>query len=131
MNVSDKEALEDALKNIDKKIDRFNDQKIKAFFESLGLDQRHDIASDYLNWENILIVVPSRSILDQVKKYKYVIARIYFIVNPNAEQIHIYDFKDWKNSTRNKTQFQIRELLRTNFGGVPKNAEDPDWIKLI
>jgi hypothetical protein len=131
MNLSDKEALEDTLKNIYKKIDQLNDQKIKAFFESLGLNQRNDIASDYLNWENILIVVPSRNILDQVKKYKDSIARIYFIVNPNAEQIHIYDFKDWKNKTRNKTQFQIREFLRTNFGGVPKNAEDPNWIKLM
>ncbi|QGK73394.1 hypothetical protein [Flavobacterium sp. SLB02] len=131
MNLSNKEALEDTLKNIDKKIDQLNDQKIKAFFESLGLDERNDIASDYLNWENILIVVPSRNILDQVKKYNESIARIYFTVNPNAEQIHIYDFKDWKNTTRNKTQFQIRELLRTNFGGVPKNAEDPNWIKLI
>ncbi|MBF4488053.1 hypothetical protein [Flavobacterium sp. CSZ] len=131
MNLSDKEALEDTLKNIDKKIDQLNDQKIKAFFESLGLNQRNDIASDYLNWENILIVVASRNILDQFKKYNESIARIYFTVNPNAEQIHIYDFKDWKNTTRNKTQFQIRELLRTNFGGVPKNAEDPNWIKLI
>lgn len=131
MNVIDREALQDTLKNIDKKIDQLNNQKITAFFESLGLLQRNDIAKDYLNWENILIVVPSRSILDEVKKYKDSISRISFITNPNANQIHIYDFNDWKNSTRNKTQFQIREFLKTNFGGAPKTAEDPDWIKLI
>ena len=131
MNVIDREALQDTLKNIDKKIDQLNNQKITAFFESLGLLQRNDIAKDYLNWENILIVVPSRSILDEAKKYKDSISRISFITNPNANQIHIYDFNDWKNSTRNKTQFQIREFLKTNFGGAPKTAEDPDWIKLI
>lgn len=131
MNVINREALQDTLKNIDKKIDQLNNQKITAFFESLGLLQRNDIVKDYLNWENILIVVPSRSILDEVKKYKDSISRISFITNPNANQIHIYDFNDWKNSTKNKTQFQIREFLKTNFGGAPKTAEDPDWIKLI
>ncbi|MFQ6603162.1 hypothetical protein [Flavobacterium sp. C3NV] len=131
MNVINREALQDTLKNIDEKIDQLNNQKITAFFESLGLLQRNDIVKDYLNWENILIVVPSRSILDEVKKYKDSISRISFITNPNANQIHIYDFNDWKTSTRNKTQFQIREFLKTNFGGAPKTAEDPDWIKLI
>ncbi len=131
MDFMDREILLDTLKNIDKKIEGLNNQKIKAFFESLGLEQRDDIAKDYLNWENILIVVPSRSTLNELKKYKYSISRISFIANPNAEQIHIYDFNDWKNSTRNKTQFQIRELLKTNFGGSPKISENRDWVKLM
>ncbi|MFH6990984.1 hypothetical protein [Flavobacterium sp. FlaQc-48] len=131
MSIADKKNLQDFLKNIDGKIDQLNDQKIKAFFESLGLQERNDIPNDYLNWETILIVVPSRSILDEIKKYKDSISRISFVTNPNAKQIHIYDFNDWKKSTQNKTQFQIRDLLKTNFGGVEKTAEDPDWIKLI
>lgn len=131
MSVADKKNLQDFLKNIDGKIDQLNDQKIKVFFESLGLQERNDIPNDYLNWETILIVVPSRSILDEIKKYKDSISRISFVTNPNAKQIHIYDFNDWKKSTQNKTQFQIRDLLKTNFGGVEKTAEDPDWIKLI
>jgi hypothetical protein len=52
-------------------------------------------------------------------------------MNPNVNHIQIYDFKDWKSSTKNKTQFQIREFLKTNFGGAPKTAKNPDWIKLI
>jgi hypothetical protein len=131
MNIPDQNNLQIVLKNIDVKINQLNDQKIKALFESLGLQEQHDSTNEYLNWENILIVVPSRSILDKVKKYKDLIARISFVINPNANQIHIYDFNDWKSSTKNKTQFQIRELLKTNFGGAPKTAEDPDWIKLI
>jgi hypothetical protein len=131
MDVIDKEILSDALKNIDEKIDRLNNQKIKAFFESLGLDQRDDIARDYLKLENILIVVPSRSVLNEIKRYKDSISRIYFAVNPNAEQIHIYDFNDWKKSMHNKTQFQIRELLKTNFGGCPKSSKNRDWVKLV
>lgn len=131
MNVIDKEKLQYVLKDIDEKIDLLNNQKIKAFFESLGLEQRDDITKDYLNWDNILIVVPNRSILNEIKRYKDSISRISFVVNPNAKQIHIYDFNDWKKSTHNKTQFQIRELLKTNFGGIPKISEDRDWTKLI
>ena len=131
MNVIDKELLHDALKNIDEKIDRLNDQKIIAFFDFLGLHKRDDISKDYLNWETILIVVPSRSILNEIKKYKYSISRISFITNPNAEQIEIYDFNDWKNSIINKTQLHIRELLKTNFGGSQKVSEDRDWTKLL
>ncbi|UFH44654.1 hypothetical protein [Flavobacterium cupriresistens] len=69
--------------------------------------------------------------LNEIKKYKDSISRISFITNANAKQIHIYDMNDWKSATQNKTQFQIREFLKTNFGGVPKTTKDPDWIKLI
>jgi hypothetical protein len=131
MNVIDKEVLQETLKYIDEKIDQLNNQKIKVFFESLGLHQRNDISRDYLNWENILIMVPRRSILEEVKKYKDSISRIPFVINPNAEQIHIYDLNDWKNSTRNKTQFQIRELLKNNFGGTSKIYKNRDWVKLL
>jgi len=131
MNVIKKELLEDTLKNIDKKIDRLNKQKITAFFESMELDQRNDISKDYLNWENILIVVPSRNILNEVIKYKDLISGVSFITNPNAKQIHIYDFNDWTKSTKNKTKFQIRELLKTNFGGTEKISEKRDWVKLL
>jgi len=121
MNVmTDENALKDLFKEIDKKIDKLNDEKIIAFFASLGLEERDDIAKNYLSWENILIVVPDRHLTNEIKKYKYSISRISFITNPNAQQIHIYDFNEWKNSTRNKTQFQIREFLKTNFGGVKK-----------
>lgn len=49
MSVADKNNLQVILENIDKKIDQLNDQKIKAFFESLGLDKRNDITNDYLD----------------------------------------------------------------------------------
>lgn len=49
MDVVDREIRSDTLKNIDKKIEGLNNKKIKAFFESLGLEQRDDIAKDYLN----------------------------------------------------------------------------------
>ncbi|MWB94083.1 hypothetical protein GON26_06890 [Flavobacterium sp. GA093] len=116
--ITDVKTLENILKDIDKKIDRLNDQKIVAFFETLGLHKRDDIAKDYLNWETILVVVPDRHTSNEIKKYKYSIARISFLTNPNAKQIHIYDFNQWKDASRNKTQFQIREYLKTNFGGV-------------
>lgn len=127
----EKMDLNNALSAIDKKISRLNDQKITALFESLGLLEREDTPKDYLNWEKILIVVPSRGILEEIKKYKYSILRISFVINTNSDRIRIYDFNEWKNSTRNKTQFQIRELLRSNFGGAPKTAENRDWVKLM
>ncbi|MFB9080129.1 hypothetical protein ACFFLS_12450 [Flavobacterium procerum] len=46
MNDIDKESLSNALKSIDQKIHRLNNQKIKAFFESLGLELRDDGAKD-------------------------------------------------------------------------------------
>jgi hypothetical protein len=131
MNVIDREALQDTLKNIDQKINQLNNQKITAFFESLGLIQRNDVAKDYLNWENILVVVPNREMLNEIKKYKDSISRISFVTNTNAKQIHIYDINEWKSATQNKTALQIRQFLKTNFGGVPKTSEDPDWIKLL
>ena len=69
MNAIDKESLQDALKSIDEKINRLNRQKITALFESLGLLERNDISKEYLNWENVLIVVPSRDIFNEIKKY--------------------------------------------------------------
>ncbi|WP_459641347.1 outer membrane beta-barrel protein, partial [Flavobacterium sp. CGRL2] len=39
-----------------------------------------------------------------------------YVINPRAS--NIFDFNEWKNVTRNKTQFQIREFLKTNYGGV-------------
>ncbi|WJS93422.1 hypothetical protein NYQ10_15120 [Flavobacterium johnsoniae] len=131
MNAIDKESLQDVLKSIDEKIDRLNRQKITALIESLGLLERNDISKEYLNWETVLIVVPSRSIFNEIKKYKDLISGVALAINPNAAQIHIYDFALWDKSTRNKTKFQIRELLKTNFGGTEKTAEKRDWVKLL
>ncbi|URC11717.1 hypothetical protein [Flavobacterium sp. B183] len=128
--VLDKEVLHIVIQNIDKKINQLNDEKIIAFIESLDLDKKN-ISKDYLNWEMILIVVPTRKILNELTQYKSSIYRISFVTNPNAEQIHIYDLNEWKNNTLHKSKFQIREFLKTNFGGVQKNTENPDWIKLI
>lgn len=112
--------LQTTFKSLDHKINKLNDQKIAAFFESLGLLERTDVPKDYLNWENILIVVPNRHVSHELKYYKYTISRISFLTNPYADQIHIFDLKDWKNASQNKTQFQIREMMRTSFGGVKK-----------
>ncbi|WP_338838973.1 hypothetical protein [Flavobacterium ginsenosidimutans] len=112
--------LQSTFKNLDHKINKLNDQKIMAFFESLGLLERKDVPRDFLNWENILIVVPNRHVSHELKYYKYTISRISFLTNPYADQIHIYDLKDWKSASGNKTQFQIREMLKTSFGGVKK-----------
>lgn len=129
--IKNEDDFRQTLKKIDQSISRLNSQKITAFFESLGLHEREHFSKDYLQWEDILIVVPSRTVLNDLKKYKVLISGISFTVNTNAEHIHIYDFKKWENMTRNKTQFQIRELLKTNFGGVPKKSEDRDWTKLF
>lgn len=112
--------LHSTFKNLDQKISKLNDQKIAAFFESLGLLERTDVPKDFLNWENILIVVPNRHVSHELKYYKYAISRISFLTNPYADQIHIFDLKDWKSASANKTQFQIREMLKTSFGGVKK-----------
>ncbi|TPG45113.1 hypothetical protein [Flavobacterium pectinovorum] len=122
--IKDEDKLLSTIKRIDQKIDKINDQKIIAFFESLGLTEREDVPKDFLNWETILIVVPDRHISHELKYYKYSISRLFFVTNPYAEQIHIYDFNEWKNSTRNKTQLQIREILKTNYGGVKKPNTD-------
>lgn len=130
MNViKDEYFLQATLKNIDKKIDKLNDQKIKALFESLGLNQRDNIPKNYLDWESILIVVPNLKTSKQIKKYKFLISRITFITNPNAQEIHIFNLDDWKNATRNKTSLQIRQLLKINFGGVDKTFENSNWVK--
>jgi len=118
-----KADLNRKLDNIDAEINGLNNQKINLLFESLGLTKRQDVPKDYLNWETILIVVPSRQISHELKQYKFSIDRIAFATNTNAKQIHLYDLKDWKNAFRNKTQLQIRNLLKTSFGGVRKQPE--------
>lgn len=129
--IRDDRNLHIILKKVDLDIHRLNDQKIKAFIEFLGLKDREDIPKNFLDWENILVVVPNREMLNEIKKYKDSISRISFVTNTNAKQIHIYDMNDWKIATQNKTSLQIRQFLKTNFGGVPKTSEDPDWIKLL
>ncbi|BDU25966.1 MULTISPECIES: hypothetical protein [unclassified Flavobacterium] len=116
--IKDEKLLHSTIKNIDQKIDKLNDQKIIAFFDALGLTERADVPKDFLKWETILVVVPDRHISHELKYYKYSISRLSFVTNPNAREIHIFDFNEWKNVTRNKTQFQIREFLKTNYGGV-------------
>lgn len=129
--IKDEKKLLSTIKRIDEKIDKNNDQKILAFFESLGLTERDDVPKNFLDWDTILIVVPDRHISHELKYYKYSISRLFFVTNPHAEQIHIYDFDQWKSVTRNKTQFQIRELMKTSFGGVRKTPnENDDFIKL-
>lgn len=123
--------LHTIMEEIDLGINKLNDQKIIAFFKFLGLKDREDIPKNFLDWENILVVVPNREMLNEIKKYKDSISRISFVTNTNAKQIHIYDMNDWKSATQNKTALQIRQFIKTNFGGVPKTSEDPDWIKLL
>lgn len=121
--IKDENKLISTIKKVDQKIDKLNDQKIIAFFEALGLTERADVPKNFLDWETILIVVPDRHISHQLKYYKYSIARLSFVTNPNAKEIHVFDFKEWDNVTRNKTQFQIRELLKNSFGGVRNHAD--------
>ncbi|MCA1919918.1 MAG: hypothetical protein LDL38_11000 [Flavobacterium piscis] len=129
--IQDEAKLHTFLKSVDSNIEKLNDKKIIAFFEFLGLKDREDIPKDFLDWQSILIVVPNREMLNEIKKYKDSISRISFVTNANAKQIHIYDMNDWKSATQKKTALQIRQFLKTNFGGVPKTSEDPDWIKLL
>ena len=51
--------LHTILKSVDLNIAKLNEQKIIAFFESLGLKHREDIPKNYLDWQTILIVVPT------------------------------------------------------------------------
>ncbi|OXA91227.1 hypothetical protein [Flavobacterium hercynium] len=118
--IKNETRLHSTLKSVDQQIDKLNDQKIVAFFESLGLTERNDVPKDFLKWETILIIVPNRQISNEIKQYKFSISRLFFVTNPYADKIHLYDFKEWKNVTRNKTQFQIREMLKTSYGGVKK-----------
>ncbi|WP_343697756.1 hypothetical protein [Flavobacterium sp.] len=124
--IKDEKKLLSTIKRIDEKIDKNNDQKILAFFESLGLTEREDVPKNFLDWDTILIIVPDRHISHELKYYKFSISRLFFVTNPYADQIHIYDFDQWKNVTRNKTQFQIREMMKTNFGGVRKTTTEKD-----
>jgi len=117
-------ALRETIANIDKEMERLNDQKITALLDHLGLTERSDVPKDFLQWETILIVVPSRQVSHELKQYKFTINRIAFATNTNAKEIHIYDFKDWKNAFRNKSQLQIRNLLKSSFGGVKNLPED-------
>ncbi|MBF4515456.1 hypothetical protein IRZ71_03845 [Flavobacterium sp. ANB] len=116
--IKDENTLLSTIKRIDEEIDKLNDKKIIAFFEHLGLTDRADVPKDFLKWETILIVVPDRHISHELKFFKYSISRLSFVTNPYAQNIHIYDFKEWNAVTRNKTQFQVREMLKTSFGGV-------------
>lgn len=124
--IKDEKKLLSTIKRIDEKIDKNNDQKILAFFESLGLTEREDVPQNFLDWDTILIVVPDRHISHELKYYKFSISRLFFVTNPYADQIHIYDFDEWKSVTRNKTQFQIREMMKTSFGGVKKTSTEND-----
>lgn len=121
--IKDENKLISTIKRIDQKIDKLNDQKIIAFFEALGLTEREDIPKNFLEWETILIVVPDRHISHELKYYKYSIARLSFVTNPNAQEIHIFDFNEWKKITQNKTQFQVREMLKTSFGGARNHSD--------
>lgn len=48
--------------------------------------------------------------------------RITFPTNRNDQKIHLFDLKQWKDVSQNKNQFQIRQFLRTSFGGEKDNS---------
>ena len=122
--------LHTILEEIDLGINKLNDQKIIAFFNFLGLKDREDIPKNFLDWQTILVVLPDRNTLQEIRAYKTLISRITFLTNTNAEQIHIYDINEWKSATQNKTALQIGQFLKTNFGGAEKISKSPDWVKL-
>lgn len=122
--------LHTMLEEIDLDINKLNDQKIIAFFDFLGLKDHEDIPKNFLDWQTILVVLPDRNTLQEIRAYKTLISRITFLTNTNAEQIHIYDMNEWKSATQNKTALQIRQFLKTNFGGAEKISKSPDWVKL-
>lgn len=123
MNTIKNEAvLQTELAAIDLEIKKLNDQKITLFIEAIGLSEL--APKDYLKWETILIVVPDRHISHELKQYKFAISRIALATNINAKQLHIYDLEEWQKAFRNKTQLQIRRLLKTSFGGVQKLPEE-------
>lgn len=129
MAIFENEALLKAeLALLDQKINQLDNQKITKFFEALGLASRHDIPQDYLNWETILIVVPYLKIPHELKQYKYSIPRITFMTNTYAREIHLYDLSDWKEAIRNKTRFEVKQLLKSSFGGVKKGVNKQDSI---
>lgn len=120
----DKAALDAQLAAIDTQINLLNDQKITMLFKSLGLLDREDVPKNFLEWETILVVVPNRTVSQQLRQYRHSIARIVFATNPNAREIHLFDLKEWKDAFRNKTQLQIRNALKTRFGGLGKLPRD-------
>ncbi|KFF07732.1 hypothetical protein [Flavobacterium hydatis] len=127
--IENETLLRRELSVIDKKLNKLNDEKIKLFFNAIGLNARQDIPKDYLQWETILIVVPNRQVSHELKPYKYSISRITFVTNVYAKEIHIYDFNDWKKAFGNKTHLQIKNALKDSFGGVQKVQEE--YIKTI
>lgn len=108
---------------IDKKIDTLNTEKIRALFKAMGIEDS-ELPEEYMEWETILIVVPNRAAMNELKPYKYSIARIAFAINVNADKIHVFNLDDWKKAFRHKTQLQIRNLLKSSFGGVKRPPED-------
>ncbi|MBF7091576.1 hypothetical protein IUY40_08490 [Flavobacterium sp. ALJ2] len=125
MSTIENEALlRKELSAIDNKLNKLNDEKIKLFFDAIGLNKRKDIPKDYLQWETILIIVPNRQVSHELKSYKYSISRITFTTNIYAKEIHIYDLNDWKKAFSNKTHLQIKSALKDSFGGVQKVQEE-------
>ncbi|MGH2664707.1 hypothetical protein [Flavobacterium sp.] len=121
--IKDEADLRKELAAIDIKINQQNDKKIKLFLEAIGLQEK-ELPKEYLKWKTILIVVPNKHISSELKQYRFSISRIAFTTNNNAEKIHIYDQEEWKETFRNKTQLQIRNLLKTTFGGIKKVPSD-------
>jgi hypothetical protein len=121
--IKDETLLQTQLAAIDNKMAVLNSDKILAFFKAIGLTD-NDIPKEYTEWETILIVVPTRTAMQELKPYKFSISGIAFAINVNAEKIHLYNLEEWKTAFRHKTTMQIRNLLKTSFGGVKKTTED-------
>lgn len=120
--ITNEEALNAGLAQANAKIRQLNDHKIGLLMESLGLG-KNQLPENYLNWETILIIAPSRKVAHELRPYKFAIDRIAIATNINAKKIHVFNLEDWKIAFRNKTQLQIRNLLKTSFGGERKTTE--------
>jgi len=121
--VANENALNTQLETINSKISALNDQKILLLLQAIGFDLEK-LPKDFLQWKTILIVVPNRKTSHELKPYRYSIDRIALATNVNAKEINIYDLDQWKAAFKNKTQLQIRNLLKTTFGGSKKLPED-------
>ncbi|GEP49358.1 hypothetical protein FNO01nite_00300 [Flavobacterium noncentrifugens] len=121
--IANENALNTQLETINLKIGELNDQKILLLLQAIGFDL-DKLPKDLLQWKTILIVVPNRKTSHELKPYRYSIDRIALATNVNAKEINIYDLDQWKAAFKNKTQLQIRNLLKTTFGGSKKLPED-------
>ena len=114
-------GLTNKLTALEQKKCELDHDKVRAIFEYIGITPEHYDVEQCLKWSRILISVPDQDKFLELQQLEKLCDNVEFILNRHSDAYFVCDYEDWKNATKGKDQYELQQILRSNFGFFSKN----------